>query len=75
VQTAAWWCMSVCCVRQGESSGGMERTIDQDKVAAAQDILNATRASKLRCAVGLLPAAKLDPHRPIVCDVLHDPCL
>ena len=28
----------------------MERTIDQDKVAAAQEILNATRASKLRCA-------------------------
>ena len=25
-------------VLQGESSGGMERTIDQDKVAAAQEI-------------------------------------
>lgn len=36
---------------QGESSGGMERTIDQDKVAAAQEVLDTTRASKARCAV------------------------
>lgn len=33
---------------QADSGGGMERTIDQDKVAAAQELLDTTRASKTR---------------------------
>jgi hypothetical protein len=52
-------------VLQGESSGGMERTIDQDKVAAAQEILNATRASKLRYALHHMTSCIADQVAPV----------
>lgn len=44
--------MKVAAWLQNESGGGMERLIDQDKVAAAQTLLDRTRAHADRCGPG-----------------------